>query len=293
MQLKKDKILKKLIFILSMVGLLVAISFSGCSGGGNSITVFAGSASKPALEEAAKSFEEDTGIKVSLTFGGSGTMLSQLKIAREGDLYIPGSPDYMLLAEEEGVVYADTVEILAYLVPAILVQKGNPENIQALADLTRPGLEVGVGAPETVCAGLYAYEILEYNGLLDEIKQAGTIVVHAESCSKTAALISLKSVDAILGWRVFAYWNPDDTDVVFLQPEQLIRLAYVPGAISTFTKNNEGAQAFLNFLVSAEGQQIFDKWGYIATEGEARQYAPGAQIGGEYRLPENHTPLVK
>jgi len=50
---------------------------------------------------------------------------------------------------------------------------------------------------------LYAYEILEHNGLLDEIQQAGTIAVHAESCSKTAALISLKSVDAIMGWRVF------------------------------------------------------------------------------------------
>jgi len=285
--------MKRLVFILPLIGLLVTSSFSGCSSGSNSITVFAGSASKPALEEAAQVFEEETGIKVYLTFGGSGTMLSQLEIAREGDLYIPGSPDYMVLAEEEGMVYADTVEILAYLVPAILVQEGNPSNIQSLADLAQPGIEVGVGAPETVCVGLYAYEILEYNGLLDEIQQAGTIVVHAESCSKTAALISLKTVDAILGWRVFSEWNPEDIDVVYLQPDQLTRLAYVPGAVSTFTKNEESARRFLDFLASAEGQQIFNKWGYLATEDEARQFAPDAQIGGEYRLPDSYKPLVK
>ena len=160
-------------------------------------------------------------------------------------------------------------------------------------DLTRPVLEVGVGAPETVCVGLYAYEILEYNGLLEAIQQAGTIVTHAESCSKTAALITLDAVDAIMGWRVFSEWKPDDIDVVLLEPQQIVRLAYVPGAISTFTKDETSTRQFLDFLASAEGQQIFGKWGYLATEEEARQFAPDAKIGGEYKLPENYQSLVK
>jgi molybdate transport system substrate-binding protein len=216
-----------------------------------------------------------------------------MKIAREGDLFIPGSPDYMVKAENDGVVYPDSVEKIAYLVPAILVQKGNPKNIQSLSDLTRPGIEVGIGAPETVCVGLYAVEILEFNGLIDDIKETGTIVTYAESCSKTASLIALKSVDAIIGWRVFSYWNPDTTDVVFLEPGQIPRLAYVPGAISTFTSDRESAQKFLDFLTSAEGQQIFSRWGYLTTEGEARQFAPDAQIGGEYQLPADYEPLVR
>jgi molybdate transport system substrate-binding protein len=286
--------LKRRIFILILAALLTAILFGGCFGvEDNSIAVFAGSASKPAMEEAARAFEEETGIKVYLTFGGSGTMLSQLIIAREGDLYIPGSPDYMLKAENEGIVHPDSIVRIAYLIPAILVQEGNPENIQSLADLARPGIEVGIGAPETVCVGLYAYEILEHNGLIDDIKEAGTIVTHAESCSKTASLIALKSLDAVLGWRVFSEWHPDSIDIVYLQPDQLTRLAYIPGAISTFARDEENAQRFLDFLVSAEGQQIFSEWGYITTEDEARQYAPNAEIGGEYKLPDNYEPLVK
>jgi len=81
--------------------------------------------------------------------------------------------------------------------------------------------------------------------------------------------------------------------VVYLKPEQLSRLAYIPAAISTFTKDRESSQKFLDFLTSQEGQEIFGKWGYIATEREARKFAPNAVIGGEYNLPGTYEPLVK
>lgn len=275
-----------------LVGLLILIPTGGCAKGGQkTITAFCGSASKPAIEEAAKVFEERTGIRVYLNFSGSGTMLSQMKISRSGDLYIPGSPDYMVMAEHDGVVEPESVKIISYLVPAILVQHGNPKNIQSLSDLAKPGTEVGIGNPEAVCVGLYAYEILEYNKLLQEV--GGNIVTYAESCSKTATLVALKAVDAILGWRVFSEWHPDTIDVVSLKPEQIPRLSYIAGAISTFTEDRESAQKFLDFLVSPQGQEIFSKHGYIATESEARRFAPNAEIGGEYKLPKTYESLVK
>ncbi|MFC1995747.1 molybdate ABC transporter substrate-binding protein [Chloroflexota bacterium] len=270
------------------------VPFSGCAKGEEkTVTAFCGSASKPAMEEATEVFEEKTGIKVYLNFSGSGNMLSQLKIAREGDLYIPGSPDYMAIAEHDGVVEPESVKLISYLIPAILVQPGNPKNIQSLSDLARPGIEVGIGDPESVCVGLYTYEIMEHNGLIDDVRGAGTIVTHAESCSKTASLVALNSVDAILGWRVFSEWHTDTIDVVYVKPDQLPRLSYIPGAISTFTEDRESAQKFLDFLVSPRGQEIFSKWGYITTESEARKFTSNAEIGGEYKLPETYTPLVK
>jgi molybdate transport system substrate-binding protein len=282
-------LLKRLALVVIVV--LVLAMVSSCAGEEpKTITAFVGSASKPAMEEAARAFQEKTGIEVYLNFGGSGTMLSQMKVDRSGDLFIPGSPDYMAIAVRDDVVAPATVKIISYLVPAILVQEGNPKNIRSLSDLARPGIEVGIGNPESVCVGLYAYEIMEYNALLEEIEP--NIVTHAESCSKTATLVALKSVDAILGWRVFASWH-ESIQVVFLEPEQIPRLAYIPGAISTYTKDRESARHFLDFLVSPEGQGIFAKWGYIATEAEARKYAPEAQIGGEYKLPEDYRPLVR
>jgi molybdate transport system substrate-binding protein len=261
---------------------------------GRSIDVFAGSASQPPLEEAAKIFEKNTGAKVNLTLGGSGTVLSQMILSKSGDLYIPGSPDYMITAQSKGVVAAnDNGVILSYLVPAILVQKGNPKNIQSLNDLLRADISMGIGNPATVCVGLYAIEVLDHNGLLDAIKQASTVKTYTTSCDATAALIALKQVDAVLGWSVFASWNPDTTEAVLLKPSEITRLAYIPGAVSTFAKDKVVAQKFLDFLSSTEGLAIFAKYGYQTTESEVKKFAPNATIGGLYTLPAGFTTLIK
>ncbi|MEJ7614739.1 MAG: substrate-binding domain-containing protein, partial [Candidatus Fervidibacter sacchari] len=64
--------------------------------------VFAGAANTPPLTEAAKLYEKRYGVKVRLTFGGSGVVLAQMKLARKGDVYVPGSDDYMEKAIKEG-----------------------------------------------------------------------------------------------------------------------------------------------------------------------------------------------
>ena len=259
-----------------------------------SINVFAGSASQPPLLEAAQIFEQRTNIKVNFTFGGSGTVLSQMILSKSGDLYIPGSPDYLVKAQAQGVVAAnDNGTILAYLVPAILVQKGNPKNIQSLSDLLRPDVTVGIANPASVCVGLYAIEVLDKSGLLDKLAQAGTVKTYATSCENTATLIALKSVDAVIGWSVFASWNPDTTDVVYLKASEIPRLAYIPGAISTFAQDRASAQKFIDFLASKDGQAIFLKYGYQVSESEAKKFAPDATVGGVYNLPAGFTTLVK
>ena len=64
------------------MGLLVLTLIAGCAQGeGKAITVFAGSASKPPLDEAGLAFEKATGVKVYFNYGGSGTVLSQMKLS--------------------------------------------------------------------------------------------------------------------------------------------------------------------------------------------------------------------
>lgn len=255
------------------------------------LTAFCGSASKPPLEEAAQRFKEKTGIRVDLQFGGSGTVLSQMKLSRRGDLYIPGSPDYMIIANRQGLVNPQSIKILAYLVMAIDVQHDNPKNIKNLSDLAEPGIRVGIGNPEAVCVGLYAVELLEKNNLLQQIRN--NIVTHAPSCEAVASLLVMKKVDAVIGWKEFSKWNPEQIETVLLKPREIPRLAYIPAAISAYSRDPESARAFIDFLASPEGQAFFVKWGYITTEKEARIFAPQAVIGGEYILPRDYQPPVQ
>src|SRR5512135_2979348 len=85
----------------------------------NRILVYAGAASKPATEELVKGFKEKTGIAVDVIFGGSGFVLSQMKLSKKGDLYFPGSSDFMELAKKEGLVFPESEKIVVYLVSAI------------------------------------------------------------------------------------------------------------------------------------------------------------------------------
>ncbi len=253
------------------------------------IRAFCGSASKPALEESAGIFEEKTGIRVVLYFSGSGTALSQMKLSRKGDLYIPGSPEYMARAAKEGIIDKKTTRIIAYLIPAMLVRKGNPRDIQKLTDLAKPGMRVAIADPESVVIGLYAVEILEKNGLLEAVGK--NIVTFSESASKAASLIPLNTVDAVIGWRVFGIWSSDNR-LVLLPSDQIPRIAYIPAAVSSFSKNPDAANAFIEFLTGEEGQEIFTRWGYITSEESAFEFSPEAAVGGEYRLPENLSSLL-
>ncbi len=270
---------------VTFVVLIVSLSFLGCREKETiALEAFVGSASKPATEEAAQLFEKKTGIKVHLHFGGSGKMLSQMLLAQRGDLYFPGSSDYMEKAKRKNCVYPDTEKRIVYLIPAINVPLANPKKISSLADLTKEGVRVGIARPDTVCVGLYAIEVLERAKLREAVSKR--IVTNAESCAKTAQLAALGSVDAIVGWRVFQYWNPDKLKTILLEKNQIPRIGYIPIAISKFTKERKKAQQFIDFLQSPEGQAIYRKWNYLASPEEARTFTEAdTPIGGEWQLP--------
>ncbi len=256
---------------------------------GEEILVFAGAASKPPTEEIAKLFEKKTGVKVNVTFGGSGFVLSQMTLTKKGDLYFPGSSDYMEIAKKKGIVYPETEKYVVYLVPAINVQKGNPRGIKSLADLAKPGLRVAIANPQGVCVGLYAIEIIEKNFNNDQKATfRRNLVNYTESCEKTATAVSLKTVDAVLGWRVFQYWDPERIETIPLRKQEVLRVGYIPIAVSKFTTNRALAQKFIDFTVSEEGRAIFRKYHYFMSPEEAFEWIGQKKpVGGEYSVPSD------
>jgi len=253
---------------------------------GKTLELFVGSASQPATTEAAEAFEKKTGCKVLLHLGGSGKMLTDMKLARRGDLYFPGSSDFMELARKLGEVVPETEKVVVYLLPAINVPAANPKQIEKLADLAKPGVRVGIARPDTVCVGLYAVEVLVHNKLAEKVKP--NIVTHAESCAKTAQLAALGiAIDAVLGWRVFHYWQPDKIKTILLEPAQIPRIGYIPIAQSRYCTQPEVAREFVDFLLGDEGKAIFRKWHYLVTVDEAREFTTkDTPVGGAWELPK-------
>lgn len=286
------------IFRIWTPALIVAVVLaSGCQSGasveqtidtrpfaGRKLVLFVGSASQPPTELAVKAFEEKTGAKLEVHYGGSGEMLSKMKLSKTGDIFFPGSSDYIELAKREKLVDPESETIVAYLVPAINVPSHNPKNIQSLEDLAKPGVRVAIARPDTVCVGLYAVEVLEKSGMADRVRP--NIVTTTESCAKTAQVVAMGQVDAVIGWEVFESWEPTKIKTIYLPKELVPRIGFLPAAIGANCADRELAQAFLDFLVSPEGQTIYKNWNYITTVGEARRYVrPDAPVGGEWPLP--------
>lgn len=252
---------------------------------GNVLSVFAGTASRPALMQIAAEYEKKRGIKVELNFGASGVVLSQMILVGSGDVYVPGSSDFMKKAVEKNVVDPSTEQIAAYLIPAINVKPGNPKGITSLEDLARPGTRVGIARPEQVCLGLYAVELFEAAGLMASI--GPNIIVTTESCAKTASAIAISGLDAVIGWQVFQSWSPARIESVPLPPEQLVRVGYIPMAVTRFTKNREIALDFISYATGPEGRAVFKEFGYVTDRHDIDRMAPFARIGGDYILPKN------
>lgn len=225
--------------------------------GAERLTVFAGAASQPALKEAARRFMEETGIQVDCNFGGSGTVLNQIRMEHFGDLYIPGSGDYMDKAEEEKIVDAGTRRVICRLLPVICVAKGNPKQIRELPDLARPGLRVAIGDPKSVCLGSIAKAALEKAGVYEQVRQR--IVTFASDCQQVASLIRMDEVDAAIGYDVFQRQSPDDLDTV---PLVGVADVTVPVGVVAFSKQKESAQRFADYLAGPKGREVFVRHGY-------------------------------
>ncbi|MDI6756926.1 MAG: molybdate ABC transporter substrate-binding protein [Endomicrobiia bacterium] len=283
--------MKRFIMVLTAVVLAVPNRAPAVASSPSELLFFCGSAVKVPMEEIIASYERKSGVKINVVYGGSGTLLSQMELSRRGDVYLCGSPDYIEIGERKKLLIADTDRKIAYLVPAIIVPKGNPQKIKTLDDLARPVVRVGMGNPETVCLGLYGVELLEYNKLLEKVLK--NVVVYAKSCEDTATLAVLGKVDAIIGWDVFESWNPAEVEWVRIEKKRIPRLAYIPVALSVFVRDRAAAEDFTDYLFSDEAAGIWRKWGYQADLPGAIKHAPAASVGGEYKIPDKYYDVLK
>ncbi|NCO35541.1 MAG: molybdate ABC transporter substrate-binding protein [Armatimonadetes bacterium CG2_30_59_28] len=239
----------------------IAVSFALAASPG-SLMVFAGAASRPALQEAAKAFEKKYHARIHCTFGGSGTVLSQMLLTKTGDVYVPGSGFNMRIAEEKGVVKKGAARKVAYLIPVISVQKGNPKKIASLKDLAQPGLKVAIARPGAVCLGDVGVTLLRRAEVYDAVMK--NVVTQPLDCGQTAGVVRMKQVDAAIGWDVFGKWYPKDIASVSI-PKDIRGSAwdYIPAAVTVYSKRPRLARQWIDFLVSPEGKSIFRKHGYL------------------------------
>jgi molybdate transport system substrate-binding protein len=266
---RKNKRYLILPILLMLLALLMNFSIS-CVKATVTLRVFAAAGTKPAFDEVGEKFTEKYGTTVELTYAGGGEVLNQMVLSQSGDIYVAPEQRFMDSAVEKGAVDAATIASVAYMIPVIGVRKGNPLNIQTLADLAKPGIRVAVTRPETTLLGDLAPEIFEKAGLSEAIGK--NIITEAARPDNIVTMLIMGQIDAGIIWHFYQVQNPDDIEVVYLLPEQLTGIGEIQIAISSYCQDRKAAQQFLEFVVSASGKEIFKERGYLVSSEEVSQY---------------------
>ena len=241
-----------------IIGVCLALGM-GCSKEkpGRSVFVVCGAAMKNPMEEIGALFERKTGIRVEYTYAGSACLLPQVDGTGQGDVYMPGEMFYLDQARKRGLV--SRYERVLYMVPVIVVAKGNPKGIRGLQDLAREGLRVGLGDPKTTALGKHSHILLKRAGLLERVLR--NMKTSAVTAPELGNAIKLAHIDAAIIWDCLAHWYPDDLDTIRV-PVQGAEISTVPLAVLRSARDQDAAGRFLDFVSSAEGKAVFRKHHY-------------------------------
>ncbi len=257
------------LFLVSVI-LLSIFTGSSCGKGEAELSIFAAAGAKAAVDDVCRRYEACCGSHVCPTYGGGGEVLSQMILCHSGDVYISPEQGFMQKAVSQGAVDAATIKCIAYMIPVIAVQKGNPNNINTLEDLAKPGLQVAISRPETTLAGQYALEIFEAAGLTAAI-EANT-ATHAANPNSLLTMLIMGEVDAVITWHYYAYLSSDDIENIDIPSEHITGIAEMQIAVSSYSQNPHMAQAYVDFASSDEGRAIFARHSYITDEEEVEKY---------------------
>lgn len=218
------------------------------------------------MREIADLIEEEHGVIISMTNGGSQDLYDSLSFSRQGDLYLPGSDSYRTKNIDEGLL--GDFEHVGFNQAALMVPAGNPKGLTAdLQQLANPELAVVLCNPESGSIGRETKRILDGVDLWARAED-NTVYLTTDSRNLNLA-IKNGDADLILNWRATAFFpeNREQTDVIDLDPEVAAPKKLVLNLL-TFSKYPEIAKSFMGRAASPEGQAIFRKYGFLDKDGQ-------------------------
>lgn len=239
--------------------------------GDQPLLLFCGAGIRPAAEALIAGFEERTGTRIAPTYAGSGHLMGQIATSGKGDLFIPGDDSYIAQAIEREMVRPETVRVLAFFTPVLLVQSGNPLGLRKLADLARPKLRLGFADERSAAIGRQTPKLMEKNGVPWAAIESNTLY-RSSTVEELGVAIRLRTIDATIVWDVTARHFADAAEAIPIPPEQNI-VSPIAAAVLRASKQVDAARAFIDYATSAEGRRLLREggWSIPAQEEENAQ----------------------
>jgi molybdate transport system substrate-binding protein len=233
-----------------------------------SITVFAAASLTEAFNAAGPAFTKKTGIAVTFNFGGSDTLATQIVQGAPADVFASANLAQMKVVTDAGLA-SGAPKTFAKNRLVMIAPQADTTKATSPADLAKAGINVVLAAP-TVPVGGYARatfaKLAGQNGYPADFPAAveKNVVSNELDVKAVVTKIALDEADAGV------VYSTDVTPAVAAQlnefpfPVAVAPDIEYPIAALKNAPNPRGAQAFVDYIVSAEGQAFLKARGFIS-----------------------------
>ncbi|NMB91209.1 MAG: molybdate ABC transporter substrate-binding protein [Chloroflexi bacterium] len=253
------------------------------------LTVLAAASLTESFTELGHMFEEQNpGVTVSFNFAGSQQLAQQLDQGAAADVFASANNKYMDAAVESQRVNAPDAQTFAKNRLVVIYPAGNPAGLSQLQDLAMPGLKLDL-ADETVPVGQYSVAFLDKASQDDAFGATfkddvlSNVVSYEDNVKAVLTKVSLDEADAGIVYQTDI--TPDAADKVGTLeiPDELNTIATYPIAPIADSENPDLAQAFVELVLSPDGQALLGGFGFApavdSSAGEAGEITVTDALG--------------
>jgi len=236
------------------------------------LTVFAAASLTDAFEEIATAFEAaNPGVDVVYNFAGSQQLAAQINEGAPADVFASANNSQMQVVIEGSRVVSGAQKTFVRNRLVVITPKDNPAGIETLQDLARPGLRL-ILADSAVPVGQYSLDFLAKASALPEYTESfsptvlANVVSFEDNVRSVLTKVALGEGDAGIAYTTDVALDADNIQQIAI-PDELNTIASYPIAPIADSPYPELAQAFIDYVLSPEGQQVLAKYGFISPAG--------------------------
>ena len=252
---------------VALVALLLLAAVSPAQA--QDVTLSVAISMKDVVEELGRGFMASRpGVTLRYNVGSSGELQKQIEGGAPVDLFISAAERQMDELAKKGLVVSPSRRIFARNVLTVVKPADSKIDISKPADLLDARVtRIVIGNPKTVPAGQYAEESLKALGIWDRLQPK---LVFSENVRQALDYVARGEVDAGFVYTTDAATRAQHVKETFRPAEDTYRPVVYPVAVVAGAKQAALAQAFLDLLVSRNGQATLARFGFQPPPAGAR-----------------------
>ena len=241
------------------------------------LIVFAAASMTETLQQIAELYAEVApNVTLTFNFDSSGTLLTQIKEGAACDVFISAAPKQMNALDgtkdadggnEDGtdmLVAGSRCDLLENKV-VLAVPEGNPAGIESYDDLAAKLADGSVFMAmgnEDVPVGQYTQKILAYYELSEEDLAAAGSITYGSNVKEVTTQVSEATVDCGIIYATDAF--SAGLEAVDEATAEMCGQVIYPASVLNISTQQEAAQAFLDYLKTADCSAVFEAVGFTA-----------------------------